>query len=366
MKQKLFFFQPFIGPYRIDFTNDLCRVFDARIYLKYTASEGQAFQQREILGQLHYNPVYLPGHSVYKLIKALRKDVSSYNPDIVISFEYDIITLFFLIWRKLSGRRYKLVGMSDDSYHMLTGHDFTWKHKVARWLLAKHLDDIILVEPRAVDWYRKKYGKGFFFPIIRNEEVVRSLYQVAVPLIGETRARYDLNGRHVYLYVGRLVAVKNLATLIAAFSRLDQSDNKLVIVGEGPEMNDLQFRAKEIGVDVSFVGRKDGPSLHVWYLIADTLVLPSLIEPFGAVVNEALVAGCNVVLSRNAGAGCLVKDGYNGYLINPDSVDDLQLKLEQSKQLGHAWASNSELRDSKMIHEYKELFQRLCEMLNAK
>ena len=364
-KKKLVLFQPFIGPYRIDYTNDLSKAFEARIYMKSPQSDDQAFKQQELTGQLCYSPRYLPVGSVVKLFKTIRHEFAEFQPDIVVTFEFDIITLFVLALRFFGKRKFKIVGMSDDSHDMLTGNDFTWKHKVARELLAGRLDNLILVEPESVDWYKKKTGKGFFFPIIRDESVVRAHYRDALPLVDDTVARYSLDGQFVFLFVGRLVGLKNIDRLIKAFSRFDQSANKLVIVGDGPERAGLEQLAGDLGLNVLFVGRKEGPALNVWYLVANALILPSLQEAFGAVTNEALIAGCRVIVSRRAGSNCLVSEGENGYIIDPEDIDDIYMKMEQVKALPEPGISGKDLRPSLMKCSYRELFNDLCDLLDS-
>jgi len=55
-----------------------------------------------------------------------------------------------------------------------------------------------------------------------------------------------------------------------------------------------------------------------FYALADVLVLPSFSEPWGLVVNEAMVCGLPVIVSNRAGASFdLVKNGKNGFTFNP-------------------------------------------------
>ena len=67
--------------------------------------------------------------------------------------------------------------------------------------------------------------------------------------------------------------------------------------------------------DIYYVGRKEGIELKAWYLAGQILVLPSSYEPFGAVVNEALLAGEFAMVSENAGATCLIND-ENGLILD--------------------------------------------------
>ena len=132
--------------------------------------------------------------------------------------------------------------------------------------------------------------------------------------------------------MGRLVAQKNVKVILRAFARLDQKHNLLVIVGDGPEFPHLILLAKQLNLQVRFTGRLEGDALYAWYNAADVFVLASRQEPFGAVTNEALLAGCYVLVSQKAGSSCLVVEGENGYTFEPDDIDALVEKMEQVGQ----------------------------------
>ncbi|WP_137157866.1 glycosyltransferase [Rhizobium sp. FKL33] len=130
------------------------------------------------------------------------------------------------------------------------------------------------------------------------------------------------------LYVGRLALEKRVDTLLKAFKNFLQlhGSGRLVIVGKGPEEQELQQLAEEMAIigNVDFVGGKSGDALWAEYLAASALVLPSQSEPWGLVVNEALAYGCPVIVSQRC--GCvpeLVIEGKTGYAFECDNVDDL-------------------------------------------
>lgn len=65
-----------------------------------------------------------------------------------------------------------------------------------------------------------------------------------------------------------------------------------------------------------------------WYNIGHLFVLPSIYEPFGAVVNEALAAGCFVLCSVYAGSSTLINEN-NGILFRPDVPGELSEGLSK-------------------------------------
>ena len=92
--------------------------------------------------------------------------------------------------------------------------------------------------------------------------------------------------RPIYLYVGRVAIEKN----IEAFLRLDLPMGSKVVVGDGPQMIELQARYPE----VSFTGAKHGEDLARHYASADVFVFPSKTDTFGLVMLEALASGVPV------------------------------------------------------------------------
>ena len=233
------------------------------------------------------------------------------RPACVIVPEFSGIALQMVLLRKRFG--IKVVSMCDDSLVMVEGNDFTWFHRMARRLLPGRLDGIIVHGKAIGDWYRDRYGiESFLMPIMNDERRIRPELERVLPLAAEIRP----TEKPVVAFVGRLVELKNIPALIRAFEPLKERA-KLVIVGDGPERIDLEALAP----DALFTGMKAGDELLAWYDLTDILVLPSTQEAYGAVTGEALMAGAKVVVSRKAGSRDLVREGENGYVVDPTNVD---------------------------------------------
>lgn len=135
-----------------------------------------------------------------------------------------------------------------------------------------------------------------------------------------------------FLYVGRLVPEKNLSRLLAGFARFraNHRDARLRLAGDGPLRDALATEARTLGIAeaVGFLGGLDQEALGREYLAATALVLPSLREPWGIVVNEALAYGCPVLVSERC--GCvpeLVIAHVSGSTFDPENVEALKLGL---------------------------------------
>jgi glycosyltransferase involved in cell wall biosynthesis len=136
------------------------------------------------------------------------------------------------------------------------------------------------------------------------------------------------------LGVGRQIPKKNWKTLLRAFSIVAENPIarqwSLVLIGDGPEHDELVDMAGDL-LDrrICFVPFRQQSELVSYYHQAAALVLPSLFgETWGLVVNEAMAAGLPVLVSEKCGcAETLVRDGVNGYVFNPDSLDETEAVL---------------------------------------
>lgn len=190
------------------------------------------------------------------------------------------------------------------------------------------LDDLLLVDDKVCDWYQKKYGKGIWMPIIRDEQLEIPLYEEAKSLAEKFRTEFNLQDKKVLLYVGRLAEEKNLSTLIQAVA-MTKEDFVTVLVGDGPLKQELKEKALQTGKNIIFAGRFDDQEIRAWFNIGDVFILPSKLEPFGAVTNEALLGGCYALISEVCGSSCLINDS-NGKTFDPHDPDKLALLLDET------------------------------------
>ena len=142
-----------------------------------------------------------------------------------------------------------------------------------------------------------------------------------------------VEGRRPYfLYVGRLVKLKGVDTLIHAFRRYPDAD--LVIVGDGEERDSLKALAGGMP-NVVFAGAKDQAQLAALYRDAIALVMPSIgYEVFGIVLIEAFAQKTPVIVRRLGGMPEAVEDSGGGLLFSrEDELLDAMRRLQQSPAL---------------------------------
>lgn len=134
------------------------------------------------------------------------------------------------------------------------------------------------------------------------ERIVTGCNTVDVAGLGKLvdAQRVESPGPVRFLYVGQFIERKGVRELLAAFATLPGDRATLTLVGYGPMESELRRIA---GENVFFAGAtKTVEETARHYANADVLVMPSHLEVWGLVVNEALAAGLYVLASLHAGA----------------------------------------------------------------
>lgn len=112
-----------------------------------------------------------------------------------------------------------------------------------------------------------------------------------------------------------------------------------------------------------FTGRLEGDELYSWYNVATSFILASYKEAFGAVTNEALLAGCWAVISNKAGSQCLINPGVNGDIFNPMDVEELHQKMQYVCENLTPVSKSIALRENGMQVRYKQMIEQLIKAI---
>lgn len=131
-----------------------------------------------------------------------------------------------------------------------------------------------------------------------------------------------------FLYVGRLIPVKNLELLIEVFNHLP--DLHLSIVGFGELEQSLRAMA---GENISFLGAVDNKQLPHVYQQHDVFILPSKSESWGLVVEEALNNGIPIIASDRVGCTDDVVTTKNGLIFQWNSSESLTRAIRKMQDL---------------------------------
>jgi glycosyltransferase involved in cell wall biosynthesis len=132
-------------------------------------------------------------------------------------------------------------------------------------------------------------------------------------------------------WVGRMTGVKRTDDVLLAFRALRDRgvDARLCMIGDGPDREQVERRAHELGVmrDTLFLGYQE--EIAPYFAALDAMVLPSANEGTPVSAIEALGAGKPVVATRVGGLPDVVRDGEDGFLVEPGDVDALGARLAE-------------------------------------
>jgi len=144
--------------------------------------------------------------------------------------------------------------------------------------------------------------------------------------------KYNLSGKKVILFTGRITKQKGVHYLIKAMPRVKVANTELFIVGEGPEEKNLKMLVKQLKLkNVHFLPYMKGDKLrefHQLYKRAQIFVAPSIWdEPFGLVILEAMAYATPVIATKKGGITSIINDGENGLLVRARNSKDLAEKI---------------------------------------
>lgn len=261
--------------------------------------------------------------------KALFRVFNEYRPDVLnITGYFDWAQVLLMFYARAKGVKVVISSESSSADHNRSG----WKEAIKKVIVGRANAFFCFGKTSAE--YLESLGVAKSAIKVRNaavidEQVVRQRYD-------EAKKEFNVIAKSVskkFVYVGRLAPEKNLDTLIRAFANAVKqtgADWQLLFVGGGPEKENLEKLVAGSGIagKVIFAGGFPWYQVPRWLAQSDVLVLPSKSEPWGLVVNEAMVCGMPVIVSDTCGcAGDLVCNGANGFAFDHKQQADLEKHL---------------------------------------
>jgi glycosyltransferase involved in cell wall biosynthesis len=185
----------------------------------------------------------------------------------------------------------------------------------------------------------------------------------------------NLSERNIMItFIGRLVSEKGILELLEAFNNIEANNVKLLIVGD-IDQGCRDKRTKNLIVskyrdyeNIIFTGFREDIN-NILY-ITDIFCLPSYREGMPITIIEAMAMECAVIATDIRGCREEVIDGKTGFLVKPQSVSDIQIKLEKlisNSMLLSSMKSEGRKRAEKYFDEKQivnkqiELIIKLCQ-----
>ncbi len=324
-------------PYRLHVLNRIAdELPDVRVHNIFTHTISTASMPWQMKLDEKINPVFFAEHHLdfgkqsllkgIRLFRAIRDYLVQNKIRLIVLLGYNDITRLALIrWARRAGIPLLLTG---DSNVFAEGRVSGLRRIIKRCYLKYVLNRVAGLMPMGT------CGRAFF-RIYHQHDLPEFLFPYepdyeafAKPPVEDLQAFAKKHGwspdRHRLLYCGRLVQVKRVDLLIAAFARVaDQIlDWDLIIAGDGELRKSLEQSLPEaLRSRVQWLGFIQFHETALTYHSCDVLVHPSEYEPWGLVINEAVASGLAVISTSVVGAAIeLVRHGTNGLLVQPGSA----------------------------------------------
>lgn len=278
-------------------------------YLKFPNQNYQSsmFEGRGIIGAL-------------KTFKYILIKIINFNPDIIFVCGYSNIEVIFTIIISCLYKKRFLIFVDEFNVNKPPG-----KFSLIKWIVResirkvvfKYADGILVCGRKGLESALKagcNNDKVYNFPYV----VDLSRIQGDIPDKIPEQCFVDLNSsKPIIFFSGRMIPRKGLPILLSALSSDDLNDWILWIEGSGPELQHYITLAKEYGIDdrCRFLGFCQY-DLHSWLMrSSEIIIIPSLQDNWGIVVDEGLQLGKTVISSNATGSGHdRIIDKSNGYI----------------------------------------------------
>lgn len=323
-KKKILFYTNIPSPYRVDFFNELGKYCELTVLFESTHST----ERDELWKQYHFDNfegIIMRGKRTAvdmafcpEIIGHLR--ARKYD-EIVITIMASLTSILAVNWLRLHHIPYIYEGDGG----------FVHSENRLKYLVKKNVIShakYCFSTSSAFDEYCKNYGasseKTYKYPFtsVWEKDVLEK------PLSGSDkqtlRTQYGIPEQHMLISVGQMIHRKGFDILLRAAEVLDKSWGIYLVGGQpSEELRDLvvQLSLK----NVHFVDFMPKEKLWKYYQAADLFVLPTRDDPWGLVVNEAMANALPVITTTRCIAGLeMVENGANGFLYEPEDVDQLK------------------------------------------
>lgn len=148
---------------------------------------------------------------------------------------------------------------------------------------------------------------------------------------------YSPNGERIITHISNFREIKRVPDLISAYKIISlELPSRLLLIGDGPEMNRVENMVKELGLSQKVILLGEINDIAPYLATSDLFILASQMESFGLAALEAMSCGVPVVATRVGGLPEVVEDGVSGYLVDLGDVEGLarrSLEILQDKRL---------------------------------
>ncbi len=235
--------------------------------------------------------------------------------------------------------------MYEDYVHYITHGYFNNSSKeIVKYLSLFYCDktvtELIVPTKKTYSLFKDKYKVDRNIHIVPTGIEIERFYteNVDEKEVNQLRKSLNLKKRDFVIgYVGRIAEEKSIDTILKAVEKAykENKNIKLIIVGDGPDLESLKKLAKKLGIDsiTTFTGKVAWEKVPIYYKLFDLFVTASTTETQGLTVIEAMAASIVPVCIHDESFLNVVVDGLNGRIFkNVDECSRIILELSKNRK----------------------------------
>lgn len=313
------------APYRVDFFDYLQKNYNEYDFTIIYSSKNEDNRKWDIEQEKMNQSVFLESKTI-KLKKrfdnyylhvpvGVAKTLKKIKPDVVVGSEYNptIIQALYYCKRK----KIPFVSWTDGTLYSERNRNFIQKF-LRRFIVAR-------AEAYIGSSTKSKEAQIYY----GADERKCHISYLAVD-VEKYIQKPQGQGKGKILCVGSLIERKGVDLLLNALAKV-QAEFEVYFAGDGEEKEALEELAKKLEIDtkVHFLGQLNRDALLKHYADSDLFVLPTREDCFALVILEAMCSELPIVCSKYAdGAYDLIRDGENGFIVDPYNIDEFANRIE--------------------------------------
>lgn len=199
-----------------------------------------------------------------------------------------------------------------------------------RWIMDRFallfLDQVV-----TVSLFIKKQITDYFYLNPEKIEVIYNGIEVPSPQIRTPHKKSEKED-FIFVFVGRIAAVKNLSMMLRALAELIKNTDKRIslwIIGDGPEKTSLEDLSKNLKIfdKVKFWGFRN--DIKELLNKSDVFMLTSHYEGISIALLEAMASSIPAIVTDVGGNGEIIRNGKNGFLVPDNDVEACFLAMKK-------------------------------------
>ena len=329
MNKKVIIIHNIIAPYKVSLFNELTKLIPNMEVIFIAEKE----KRRD--WNIDYTAITFPYTLLFKgsidsinsiaIAKKTWKMLEKTRPKTSIICDYsNIYGWISLLWAKKN--KNNLVFWLDSTYDDKK-HYFPKEH--IKHFFLKHFDAFLAPGQKTkhyLEYMRIDSAKITTTGYSVNSNFFNEQYQLygnkKETLLNELKIKRNQN----FIFIGRFSNEKNIFTLLKSFSKLKNNNWGLLLLGDGPLKEDINsfIIDNKLETKILLPGFIQQNEIVKYLVSSNVFVLPSLSEPWGLVVNEAMLCRLPIIVSTKCGCQPeLVEEGINGYSFDPNNENRL-------------------------------------------